>query len=72
MLIAGLQKTSFVDYPGEPAAVIFTPYCNYACGYCHNAHILGHEAPLIDEGVVLPVDLARPHGPRHRRANAAR
>ncbi len=53
MLIAGLQKTSFVDYPGEPAAVIFTPYCNYACGYCHNAHILGHEAPLIDEAVVM-------------------
>ena len=52
MLIAGLQKTSFVDYPGEPAAVVFTPYCNYDCVYCHNAHILKQGAPLIDEAVV--------------------
>lgn len=48
MLIAGLQKTSFVDYPGQPAAVVFTPYCNFDCGYCHNAHILKQDAPLID------------------------
>ena len=29
MLIAGFQKTSFVDYPGQPCAVVFTPYCNF-------------------------------------------
>lgn len=52
MLIAGLQKTSFVDFPGEPAAVVFTPYCNFDCGYCHNAHILKQDAALIDESVV--------------------
>ncbi len=53
MLIAGFQKTSFVDYPGQPCAVVFTPYCNLDCGYCHNAHILGHEAPIIPEEPVL-------------------
>ncbi len=52
MLIAGLRKTSFVDFPGQPAAVVFTPYCNFNCSYCHNAHILGHDAPLIDEAQV--------------------
>ena len=53
MLIAGLQKNSFVDYPGLPAAVIFTPYCNLNCAYCHNDHILGPQTPLIDEEKVI-------------------
>lgn len=53
MLIAGFQKTSFVDYPGQPCAVVFTPYCNMNCVYCHNAHILKRDAPLISEEPVL-------------------
>ncbi len=53
MLIAGFQKTSFVDYPGQPCAVVFTPYCNFDCVYCHNAHIIGRDAPLMDEAPVL-------------------
>lgn len=53
MLIAGFQKNSFVDYPGQMAAVVFTPYCNFNCVYCHNRHILGPDAPLIPEETVL-------------------
>lgn len=53
MLIAGFQKTSFVDYPGQPCAVVFTPYCNMDCVYCHNAHIIKRDAPLIPEDPVL-------------------
>ena len=53
MLIAGFQKTSFIDYPGQPCAVVFTPYCNMNCVYCHNVHIIGREAPLIPEEPVL-------------------
>lgn len=34
--IGGIQKTSFIDYPGKIAAVIFTSGCNFSCGYCHN------------------------------------
>ena len=40
MLIAGFNKTSFVDYPGVISSVVFTPYCNMDCWYCHNRHIL--------------------------------
>lgn len=40
MKIAGLVKSSFVDYPGKIAAVVFTPGCNLNCFYCHNRHIL--------------------------------
>jgi len=53
MLIAGLQKLSLLDYPGEAAAVVFTPYCNMNCSYCHNAHIIGRDAPLMEEEEVL-------------------
>ena len=40
MKIAGLQKSSLVDYPSKIAAVVFTQGCNFRCGYCHNPDIL--------------------------------
>lgn len=40
MKIAGLVKSSFVDYPGLPACVLFVPGCNYDCFYCHNRQLL--------------------------------
>lgn len=48
MKIAGFQKSSFVDYPGIISAVVFTPGCNMKCGYCHNKHILGFDAPKVE------------------------
>ena len=47
MFIAGLRKFSLVDYPGKVAAVVFTPYCNMRCTYCHNYHILGAGTQTI-------------------------
>jgi len=44
--IAGYAKTSFVDYPGEIACVVFTAGCNMRCAYCHNKHILAGDIPL--------------------------
>lgn len=40
MIIAGFQKTSFVDYPGNICATIFTAGCNMRCPYCHNAKLV--------------------------------
>lgn len=40
MRIAGIDKTSVVDFPGKIAAVVFTPGCNLDCYYCHNRHLL--------------------------------
>ena len=40
VLVAGLLDMSSVDYPGRPAAVIFTPKCNYKCPFCQNWKIL--------------------------------
>lgn len=52
MRIAGLVKTSTIDYPGELAAVVFVPGCNYDCFYCHNRGLLA-QPPLLDEAEVM-------------------
>ena len=39
--IAGLQKFTLQDFPGTPAAILFTRGCNLRCPYCHNAELLG-------------------------------
>jgi pyruvate formate lyase activating enzyme len=35
-----LQKTSLVDYPGKTAAVVFFPFCNLRCPWCHNGELI--------------------------------
>ncbi|MFA5247288.1 MAG: anaerobic ribonucleoside-triphosphate reductase activating protein [Candidatus Micrarchaeia archaeon] len=42
MQIAGLQKTTLVDYPGKVACTVFTPGCNFRCPYCHNPEIIAY------------------------------
>jgi pyruvate formate lyase activating enzyme len=53
MNIAGLVKSSTVDFPGSLAAVVFTPGCNLDCFYCHNRTLLTGAAPRLDEAEVL-------------------
>jgi pyruvate formate lyase activating enzyme len=55
MRIVGVEKSSFVDYPGRTAAVLFTPGCNMDCFYCHNRHLLapGEHDHAYDEQDVL-------------------
>lgn len=36
----GLVKTTLIDYPGEVAATIFVPGCNFRCPYCHNPELI--------------------------------
>jgi len=48
MKIAGLQKNSFVDYPGKISAVIFTPGCNLNCYYCHNRQLIDPSGSNIN------------------------
>lgn len=53
MNIAGLVKSSTVDFPGLLAAVIFSPGCNLDCFYCHNRSLLTGAAPHLAESEVL-------------------
>ncbi len=53
MYIAGFERNSFVDYPGQIAAVVFTPYCNYDCFYCHNREIIDNPQQDLGEDHVF-------------------
>ncbi|MFW6015902.1 MAG: anaerobic ribonucleoside-triphosphate reductase activating protein [bacterium] len=46
MKIAGLLKTSLIDYPGEISTVIFTPGCNFNCPYCHNSDLIDMDTEI--------------------------
>lgn len=51
MQIAGLQKTTLVDFPGRIAATVFTRGCPFRCPFCHNPELVLPEKfiPLLDE-----------------------
>lgn len=51
--LAGLVRTSTIDWPGFLSAVIFTPGCNFDCFYCQNRSLLGAAAPQIDYDEVM-------------------
>ena len=55
MIISGLEKCSFVDYPGKLAAVVFLKGCNMNCTYCHNQELLFNkpDLPEIEEEGIL-------------------
>lgn len=56
MNIGGFVKNSFVDYPGNIAAVIFTVGCNMKCWYCHNKHLLGYSNKEAEKEVLEFLD----------------
>ncbi len=39
-IIKGFLETSFLDWPGKIASVIFLPSCNFRCPYCHNHQLV--------------------------------
>ena len=39
MRLAGLQKLTLLDYPGELACTVFTQGCNLRCPFCQNHEI---------------------------------
>lgn len=39
MKIVGYLRTSLIEWPGKISSVIFTPGCNFACPFCHNAEL---------------------------------
>jgi len=38
---AVLEKPSMIDFPGHLSAVFFLSGCNFSCGFCHNATLMG-------------------------------
>ena len=44
MNIAGLQKTTLLDFPGLVACTVFLSGCNLRCPFCHNASLVLPES----------------------------
>jgi len=55
MNLKGWVKSSFVDFPGRIAVVVFTAGCNFRCPYCHNSDLVlrPQDIPDIDPDEVL-------------------
>ncbi len=54
VVMNGMQKTSFIDYPGKIVTTIFFGNCNFRCPYCHNSDLVfNKDLPRIDHGVLL-------------------
>ncbi|MBU1975557.1 MAG: anaerobic ribonucleoside-triphosphate reductase activating protein [Nanoarchaeota archaeon] len=45
-MIRGFQKSSFVDFPGQPCSIIFFSNCNFRCGFCHNPELVTDDGSL--------------------------
>jgi pyruvate formate lyase activating enzyme len=42
-IYAFLEKPSMIDYPGFLCGVFFISGCNFSCGFCHNAPLMGKK-----------------------------
>ena len=40
MLISWINKFSLIDYPWQISCIIFTAWCNFRCGFCHNSEFV--------------------------------
>ena len=49
MIIAGLQKTTLLDYPGKVACTVFLAGCNFRCPFCQNWEIVTGKGEDITE-----------------------
>jgi pyruvate formate lyase activating enzyme len=57
--IKGFIETSFSDWPGKVAAVLFVPSCNFRCRYCHNAELVLRPEQFEDVPLNAVLDFLR-------------
>jgi pyruvate formate lyase activating enzyme len=46
--IKGFLETSFVDWPGKVVSMLFLPWCNFRCPFCHNHQLVLDPGGLED------------------------
>ncbi|MCK5472086.1 anaerobic ribonucleoside-triphosphate reductase activating protein [Candidatus Gracilibacteria bacterium] len=54
MQIAAIQKLTLLDFPGKTACTVFTPGCNFRCGYCHNPELVLPEKIAAAKKDLIP------------------
>ncbi|MBN2582479.1 MAG: anaerobic ribonucleoside-triphosphate reductase activating protein [Planctomycetes bacterium] len=52
--IRGFLPSTLIDWPGRIAAIVFLPYCNFRCGYCHSGALL-----MADTNEEIPFEQVR-------------
>jgi len=52
--IAGIQKSTLVDFPGKIACVVFTQWCNFRCSFCHNPECVLPEKMMLFQNDLIP------------------
>ncbi|MBF0550800.1 MAG: anaerobic ribonucleoside-triphosphate reductase activating protein [Deltaproteobacteria bacterium] len=60
-VIKGFIETSFVDWAGKIAAVVFLPGCNFRCPMCHNHELVLHPEAISDYPLDVIVDSLNQH-----------
>ena len=53
MVIAGLQKTTLLDYPGKVACTVFLSGCNFCCPFCQNWEIITDKGEDISKEYLM-------------------
>jgi pyruvate formate lyase activating enzyme len=46
MEIKGFIETSLIEWEGKIASVVFLPFCNMRCRYCHAAHLVNGSSHM--------------------------
>lgn len=54
MQISGINTLTLIDFPGKTACVVFTPGCNFRCGFCHNAEYVLPEKIAEIQDTFIP------------------
>lgn len=57
MLISAIEPFTMLDFPEKMACIVFTPGCNFRCGYCHNSEFVlpAKIRQIQDSFIPLPV-----------------
>jgi pyruvate formate lyase activating enzyme len=48
MKIKGFIKTTFIEYPGKIASMVFLPGCNFRCSFCFNPELIVDSDKIED------------------------
>ena len=48
MKIKGFIKTTFIEYPGKIASMVFLPGCNFRCSFCFNPELIFESDKIED------------------------
>lgn len=48
MKIKGFIKTTFIEYPGKIASMVFLPGCNFRCSFCFNPELILESEKIED------------------------